>query len=318
MGLQDRLKSVGASQSDTNMLDRAEYTQHSYFENQTSNSITIDTLDSLINFASDYGVNSLIIVNGKINEITYVKNDADKDIKLSITQIIADLNQLKTDNQGYFRLQYGIDLFVEYYYEPLTPSTIIAIHNTKIDYYNLTMFTKLKTGLESGKNCILCGKVNFNSLSTILTNSFSSEKLICVNAPYVSSSSCVHFAPFPEQEKSVYSFISNRITEDFVIINEPSDFELFLSLWNRQTKILAFFPAFSAQEMLSVLENHLISDYSKISFVKRLDGIYTLSKTDTSISCRYSGVASPLTNQGKALLRQANILEYEKNKLYIV
>lgn len=318
MGLQDRLKSVGVAQNDTDMRDRAEYTQHSYFESQDSKTITIDTLDSLINFASEYGVNSFVIVNGKINELTYIKEKNDKEIKLSISQIITDLNQLKTDSQGYFCLQYGIDLFVEYYYEPLTPSTIISLQRTKIDYYNLTMFTKLKTGLESGKNSILCGKVNFNSLSTILSNCFSSDNLICVNAPYVSSSSCVHFSPFPEQEKQVYKFIASRDTEDFVIVNEPENFELFLSLWNSKSRLLVFFPLFSAQEMLAMLENHLISDYSKISFVKSLDGIYTLSKNETSISCRFSSVASPLTNQGKNLLRQANIYEYEKNKLYIV
>ncbi|MCR5480346.1 MAG: hypothetical protein K6F27_10910 [Ruminococcus sp.] len=297
MGLEDRIKSFSEKSKQSvpkSMLERNDYTPQTYYEGLQTKQVCIDSIDTLLSYVTEYGIASLVIANDKINEVSYLKENErlSKDIQLSLNKIITELEKLKNDNSGYYSLQYGIDIVVEYMYEPLSPSPVITVYNNHIDFYNLSAFEKLHNNLVQGKNAIMCGNTDFASLATIISNRFSNDRLIGVNAPYVNTVSDLHFSPTKEQERIVYDFIGNRSTDDIIIINDPQDIEQLTYLWFKKTKLLVYIPTKSSHIALSRFEKYLTSDYMIERFLGRLDGIYSLTKENTNVNCRYRTVTT--------------------------
>lgn len=315
MGLKARLENLEGSSKSSGMID--EYTQQTYYDGIQEQYILIDSIDSLFRTAVEYQISSMVISEGKIREIFFANGKPVRDIQVGAEKLLQDLNELKTDESGYYKLQYGIDTLLEYFYEPLSPTEIVTLKHHHIDYYNQPIFDKLKAALDNGSNILLCGDVNFASLSTIFTNLFKSNKLVCVNAPYITSSSCVHFNPNSEQEIAVYNFISERPSDCYSVLNDPKDIDRALSLWFKRGKVLLFFPYPSAQETVAYLEQYLVSDFAKKSFVKKLDAAYVISRNERNVVCKRNEIATPLTRTGKTLLDEARIFDPE-NKFYVL
>lgn len=317
MGIKARLDNIeNSGNNGSGVLN--DISKQTFYDGMQGQYLLIDNVDALFRTASDYRISSMIITKGKIKEITYSNDNLVKEIKIDFEKLLQDLNELKTDESGYYRLQYGIDTLLEYFYEPMSPFEVISLRHHHIDYYNQPIFDKLKEAMDNGNNVLLCGDVNFASMSTIFSNLFKANSLVCVNAPYITSSSCIHFNPSLEQERAAFSFISNRKSDVYAVLNEPKDIEGALSLWYKRGKILLFFPYASAQETISLLENYLISDFSKKSFVKRLDGAYVVSHNERNVVCKRNDIATPLTRTGKMLLEDARIFDYKENKLYVL
>ena len=293
MGLQDRIKAFGEnSKQTTSMLDRKEYTPKTYYDGIQPQKVCIDSVDMLLGFVTSSNIKTLTISDNKINEMSFFNESerTHKDIHLSLDKIISELDQLKNDNSGYYSLQYGIDFLIEYIYEPLSSTPIVSVHNNHIEYYTLSVFEKMRNNLEQGKNAIMCGNTDFACLSTIMSNRFTSDRLLCINAPYINTISTLNLNPNIEQERSIYEFVCNRSIDEFIIINDPQNIEQMLSLWYSRTKILVYIPLASVHLALAKIEKYLTTDFMVERFLSRLDGVYSIKKENENVNCRYRTV----------------------------